>query len=236
MSLYFNLLNFPKKILSNSQKGQDSIIKYIFDHIKPTNKYYVEFGAVDGFLFCNTHYLRTKENWSGLLLDCDYENRRINLHRRIITKENICQIFDEFNVPTDLDFLCIDIDGNDYWVLQEIIKKYSPRVIQVETNVRFKPHESYVLKYDPTYMWNGRDWYGASPLAYKNLLTNYTAVYLHLDDLFFIRKDALREEDNNISWNLVYPHECPDLYSDHIGKDSSLGIQKTMDVNKWMQI
>ena len=55
--------------LSRSQKGEDVSLKWTFDNLGTTNKYYVEFGAIDGHQDCNTHYFREVEGWTGLLLE-----------------------------------------------------------------------------------------------------------------------------------------------------------------------
>ena len=44
--------------LGRSQKGEDVSLKWTFDNIGTTNKYYVEFGAIDGFEDCNSLYFR----------------------------------------------------------------------------------------------------------------------------------------------------------------------------------
>ena len=53
--------------LGRSQKGEDVSLKWTFDNIGTTNKYYVEFGAIDGFLECekkNREYpLSNKYGW-----------------------------------------------------------------------------------------------------------------------------------------------------------------------------
>jgi len=216
-----NQLNIDQleiKTLGRSQKGQDSILKHIFDTIGTTNKYYVEFGAADGIVSSNTWHFKNHENWNGLLMDIDHENIDINLHRHKITKENIIELFKQHNVPIQFDFLCIDIDGNDYWILSEILKHYSPRVIMIETNVRFDPTESIVMKYDPNFMWNGYDWYGASPLAIKKLcdVYNYSPAYLHIDDMILIQTDQLSVHDQNKDWSKIYPCSYVELYNDHI--------------------
>lgn len=89
--------------LGNSQKGQDTLIDYTFNCVVgTTNKYYVEFGACDGYAMSNTSYLRHQKNWTGLLLEGNSgypENPDINLHHRFLTKDNICDVFKEFDVP-----------------------------------------------------------------------------------------------------------------------------------------
>ena len=233
-SLNFN--NLEIKILGRSQKGQDSILKYIFDTIGTTDNYYVEFGAVDGDTSCNTWYFKNYENWSGLLLDTSYENLSINLHSHHITKDNICELFQKYNVPQKFDFLCVDIDGNDYWVLSEILKQYNPNVIMIETNVRFNPDQSVVMKYNANWNWNGYDWYGASPLAVKNLCEkyNYSPVYLHLDDLILVNNSCLHADNINRNWLDIYPKSSVELYSDHIKPGHGPILE--MDANNWITV
>ena len=230
------------EILGQSQKGQDSLIQYVFEQIGTTDKYYVEFGAYDGVNMCNVWYLKNYKGWTGLLLDNKFEDLSINLHNRHITKDNICEIFHEFNVPKNHDFLCIDMDGIDYWVLKEVLKKYTPRVIMVETNVRFGVEESKVLKYDPNWEWDGRKWYGGSPYAFKSMLNmyDYIPVWIHVDDMIAIRRDVLEENGfEEPPWSYVYPGPNIALYNTHdrdhhTGKRS--GPITQLDENEWQDI
>ncbi len=208
-------------VLGTSQKGQDSFIQYTFEKLGVTNKYYVEFGACDGWRMSNTAYLRVNDHWTGLLLEGDpgfTENPLINLHNRRITKDNICSIFKEFMVPNSFDFLCIDVDGCDYWMVKSILEgNYSPRVIMIETNVRFEPHESMVLKYNSDWNWNcdHTTWYGASPYAFKKLFNanDYIPVWMHLDDMIVVRKDVLQNSGyDEPDWLYVYPQSNAKLY------------------------
>ena len=233
-----NLSSITPKVLGKSQKGQDSFIDDIFNKVGTTNKYYVEFGGVDGVISCNTWYFKNVKAWSGLLLDCDFENTKINLHKRHLTRENICDVFSEFEVPKDFDFLCVDIDGMDYWLLKEILSQYTPRVLMVETNVRIDAYDSRVLKYDPSWRWDGRKWYGGSPYAFKKLLNSfgYDPVHIHLDDMLAVRRDVLEESGYETpSWESVYNTPNIDLYKDHTGIFNQ-GLVTTLDPSEWEKI
>ena len=120
--LRLDLFEPKKRNLGHSQKGQDSLIQRVFDIVGTTDKYYVEFGAYDGVQMCNTWYFKNKKGWSGLLLDNMYENLEINLHKRHITKENICDIFAEFKVPKQHDFLCV---GASPYAFKKMFDKYN---------------------------------------------------------------------------------------------------------------
>ena len=130
----------------------------------------------------------------------------------------------------------IDLDGNDYWVLSKILEKYKPRVIVAEANVRFEPYESMVMKYNPEWVWNGGDWYGASPYAFKKLVNshNYTIVRISEDDMFIIHNDYLHEDDKNREWIEIYPRSNVGLYGGHRGPGNEMIL--TVNMNTWMEI
>ena len=229
--------------LGNSQKGQDSLIEFTFNTVVgTTNKYYVEFGACDGYQMSNTSYLREHQGWNGLLLEGDPgfpENESINLHIRRITKDNICDFFKEFDVPKEHDFLCIDMDGFDYWIMKSILEgQYKPRVIMIETNVRFEPYESMTLKYNPDWNWDGGKWYGASPYAFKKLFNehDYIPVWIHLDDMIVIRKDVLEENGySEPDWEYVYPRSNAPLYSDHVNRYTGV-FTSELNLDEWQEV
>ena len=128
-------LQSTKLFSGHSQKGQHCYIKKVFDTIGTTNKYYIDIGAYDGRTNSNVYDLKVNDNWHGLMIDNDRENLKLNLHKHTVTQENICRILTQYNVPYEIDLLCLDIDGMDYWILSSILKKYSSRVIVVETNI-----------------------------------------------------------------------------------------------------
>ena len=228
--------------LGMSQKSQDSLIEFTFNSVVgTTNKYYIEFGAMDGYQLCNTYYFREHQGWNGLLLEGNQrfnENLDINLHIRRLSKDTICDTFKEFNVPNEPDFLCIDLDGMDYWIMNSILEGgYKPRVIMIECNVRFEPNESYTIKYDENWDWDGVDWYGASPYAFKKMFNSYDyiPVWIHIDDMIVIRRDVLEENGySEPDWNYVYPQSNFDLYNDH--RHSNGKFVSELNLNTWQKI
>ena len=229
--------------LGRSQKGEDRSLKWTFDNIGTTNKYYVEFGAIDGFEDCNTLYFRENEEWNGLLLESGKwfpvaQNDEINLQIETVTKKNICGIFEKYNVPKEFDLLSVDIDSLDYWVTKQILTEYKPRCVMVEVNVRFKPDESWALKDNPDWDWDGLKWYGASPMAYKKMFNEagYTPVYIHVDDMIAIRNDVLEENGfTEPEWERIYPHENVGLYHTHtMGGTQPLVTELNLD--EWEEV
>lgn len=191
-----------------SQTGEDGIIEEIFRRIGTTNKYFVEFGVSDG-LENNTAYLLLK-GWKGLWLEgSDVFYKKIiktfkvavhdgylKVKNVFIDGENIEKLFDENNVPEEMDLLSIDIDGNDYWVWKSI-NKYKPRVVVIECNPFFGPTVPVVMKYNPKHVWDRSSFFGSSVKSLELLgrQKGYTLVGCNFvgNDTFFVRDDLVKD-------------------------------------------
>ena len=175
-----------------SQNGEDGILEAIFARIGTTNKYFVEFGVESG-RECNTRRLAEHCGWTGLLMDAGFEDPSRNLRREYITAESINDLLAKYGVPHEFDLLVIDIDGNDYWVWKNLAVHWRPRVVVIEYNAQAGPDASLVIPYDPTFRWDGTDYYGASLRAlatlgaergYRLVACDSTGV-----NAFFVRED-----------------------------------------------
>lgn len=188
-----DLQPFEKKIFS--QNGEDGVTLKILDYIGTTNKYYVEFGVEDG-LECNTRVFRENFAWQGLMMDGCFENQAINLQKEFITSDNINQLFEKYNVPSEFDILSIDIDFNDFYVWNAISNKYKPRIVIIEYNASISPKHDWVVREDKNYFWDGTNYAGAGILSYRKLGNSkgYTLVYAEDNgvNLFFVRNDVLK--------------------------------------------
>ncbi|OQV13708.1 hypothetical protein BV898_12102 [Hypsibius exemplaris] len=142
-----------------SQGSQDLYLHRIFAVIGSTNRYFVEFGFnepsyTSGGSGANTRNLYQK-GWRGLLLDGDRENAEINLQKHFLFANNIAQIFAQYNVPKELDYLSVDMDSHDLWVFRAILEAgYRPRVITTEYNANYPLTHALTL-IDPTLIGNG---------------------------------------------------------------------------------
>lgn len=203
-----------------SQNGEDGIIAEIFRRIGTGSKRFVEFGVQNG-LECNSHLLLLK-NWGGMWIEgreascADLRIRfeavlregRLKLINSFVTAENIDALITT-HAGTDIDFLSIDIDGNDYWIWKEIIS-ISPRVVCIEYNGKFPPDLDWKQNYDPDFIWDGSDWHGASLKALEKLgrEKGYTLVATDLAGVnaFFVRDDL-------VGGLFPMPHTAEDLFN-----------------------
>ena len=187
-----------------SESGEDGVLFKIFNLYGTTNKYYVEFGCESGNCQNNTYALRKLKNFSGLLMDCNYGNLSINLHKHFVTKDNVIDLFKKYDVPYKFDLLSLDIDGHDFYVLNEILNIYTPRVLVCEYNSCHNWNEDKVVLesitdfYKPCFT----KYFGATLLSFYNLgkKYNYSLVYATKKGVncFFIHNDVIKSKNFKI--------------------------------------
>ena len=219
-SKQIDLSQHERKIFS--QNGEDGVIEKIFEVIKTTNKYYVEFG-VENANECNTRNLRENCGWTGLLMDGGYENKEIGLYQEFITAENINELFQKYKVPQEFDLLSIDIDYNDFYVWKSLDEIYQPRVVIIEYNASHLPTEDKVVKYDPNAVWDETNYFGASIRALYNLgkRKGYSLIYANNQgvNLFFVKSSILSQIEHSFkdTNNIFSIYNSPKYGSDISG-------------------
>jgi FkbM family methyltransferase len=131
-------------------------------------------------------------------MDGAHENASINLHKELISSTNVVGLLRKYRVRTDVDYLSVDIDSSDLWVVRAILSAgYRPRLLQVEYNSHF-PWGAALTFPDPATMplassdlahWSGSCYYGASAFAYSKLAEEFDYVVVGLKapvDLFLM--------------------------------------------------
>ena len=101
----------------------------------------------------------------------------------------------------DIGLLSIDIDGNDYWVLNAIDVVF-PDIIIIEYNANFGSDKSLTIKYNPNFerakTGINKLIYGCSLKAVSNLCESkgYSLVYVNKNgnNAFFVKTKLLNEK------------------------------------------
>jgi hypothetical protein len=154
------LLRYANNV--TSQGGEDGIIQRLFQLIdgstSPNNsRYCVDVGAWDGIHWSNTHSLLVLKEWSGILIEASSDRfeelqklheplGNVCLNERVSCEfggKTLSSLLRQFSfLPCNFDFLTIDVDGCDYWLMRDILAStiYHPKVICVEFNPTM-PHD-----------------------------------------------------------------------------------------------
>ena len=189
-----------------SQSYQDGVLDRVFDRFGTANKQFVEFGlgytSTDALtdagmdaLQLNTRMLARRHGWSGVYFDALVEAPAFGVRRALLTRDSIVNAFDEAGVPADVDYVSIDVDSIDAWLLLGLLEgvRVRPRVISLEYNGNFLASDAVTM--NATWVpWKGRSLHGASAKALVDVGTRFGYRLLYLMsyfDLFLIREDVL---------------------------------------------
>ena len=175
----------------HSQNGEQANILHYLDTIGLKTGHLVDLGAGDGYTMSNTRAL-LERGWTGDLYDGDPKGAK-DVVKQWITKESVRALLD-----CRCKFLNIDLDGNDYWILEAMLKDTAcvPDLIVCEINPIFQRDEANVMPYNGSHVWDGTTYYGMSLAAAEKLLAkyHYTLAYLHAGiNAFFLFHGAAKE-------------------------------------------
>jgi hypothetical protein len=194
-----------------SQFGEDGILQFIVGHVPVPleSEVFVEFGVED-YTESNTRFLLVHDNWRGLIMDGGEKHaafvRRTGLDWRhdieaktaFVDRDNINGLIAAAGIRGDIGLLSVDIDGNDYWVL-EAIDAVSPRILVVEYNSNFGPEAAVTVPYEARFERGRAHWsqlyWGASLSALDALARRkgYALVAGNSagNNAFWVREDVL---------------------------------------------
>ena len=203
---------FPQKITLNifTKNNEDGILLSIIKEIGCENIFFLDIGSND-CINSNCANLAFHHGWKGCFIDGNKQvlNRGKFIYKKyftdlnigftfinaIVNVENINLIISQLEGFKKIDLLCIDLDGNDYF-LWDAINIINPKIVLVEvqvekgnsefipdSNIEFELFESDTPK-------------GASPLSMV-LLANkkgYELVSVNKGcfNLFFVKKEFLK--------------------------------------------
>ncbi|KAI9343421.1 hypothetical protein DFJ73DRAFT_841473 [Zopfochytrium polystomum] len=242
---FYNLHDHERKVYS--QEGSDGVLEYVFAHLTPSDKFYVEFGTEDA-TECVTRHLWERYGWDGLLMDGGGVSKDARVIRNhFLRSDNIVELFKLYNVPIRFDYLSVDIDRNDFFVATSIFEAgYRPNVVSMEVNRNFNLEDSYTIKLDDAKVWDGTSSFGLSPLAATRLLNRFGYHVVGYDKLgvnvFAVRRgrvvDYLHEktgyEYTEEEVQMLLP-TFEYVYSAHPGLhvESTKVFRQTFDKSKW---
>ena len=173
------------------------------------NDVFVELGVED-YSESNTRFLLCNNNWRGLIIDSGKSHieflartgldwrHQIDAVSAFVNRDNINELIANSGIRGDIGLLSVDIDGNDYWVL-EALDVVSPRILIVEYNSTFGPEAAVTIPYDESFRREATHYsnlyWGASIAALTRLADakGYALVGGNSagNNAFFVREDVL---------------------------------------------
>ena len=191
-----------------SQADEDGILHEVFKRIGAGNRTFVELGVGNG-LENNTLFLLV-QGWSGIWIEGSdrkaaaarknlaaiISEKRLRIEHHFITAPTIDKKIAGLAGEREVDLLSIDLDGNDYYIL-DAIRSISPRVIVAEYNSKFPPDVPWIIEYNEDHRWDSTDYFGASLKSIEALLSarGYSLVGCNIlgTNAFFVRTDLVSD-------------------------------------------
>jgi hypothetical protein len=190
-----------------SQWGEDGILDYICEIIALAKPRFLEIGA-GNFLECNSRFIAEFRNASVVAVDARADllsaplhslkwKNHIELVHEWITPDNVNSIIELAKQKMNsVDIFSLDLDGNDYWILERanlsqfkvVVVEYnalfgSTHEVTVPRNDRFERHKEHTSGL----------YYGASLKAFVELLKLKGFVFIGTNrscvNAFFIKKN-----------------------------------------------
>lgn len=165
------------------QNDEDGIIEEIMQRIGIRKSKFIEIGCGDG-IENNTHFLALK-GWSGVWIDGSQKNIqsikeatrgipfdsgkivKILVKQSFVTKNDLVSKLEDYLDVCDwkfdqVEFLSIDVYGNDTFLAETIFEKFRPTVVCIEYNSIFPPSCKFTPTYDENFVWEQDDYMGSS--------------------------------------------------------------------------
>lgn len=247
-----NLRDYEFKIFS--QWGEDGILQRLIKVVDIKNRTFIEFGVED-FFESNCRYLLMKDNWSGLVIDGSSSNidrlkgsyffwkHHLLAVEAFITRDNINELLAKSGFDEDLGILSVDLDGNDYHVLEKITF-FKPRILICEYNSVFGANRKISVPYDENFMRTKKHYsnlyWGASLAAMTHLANKrgYSLVGTNTasNNAFYVRNDLLNDNlevlDVEQSYSVSLYRESRDAEGrlTYVGAEDRLKMIKGMPV------
>jgi hypothetical protein len=156
-------LPYPEKLVHrrfrlHSQNAEDGITIALLEAVGVSTRRFIELGSGDNG--GNSGVLAIELGWSGLFVDASADHLatlrarlpagRAKTVQSWLTAESVGDLLALEGLSGEIDFLGVDVDGNDYW-LWEALTGISPRVVVIEYNAIFGPERVVVVPYDPSF-------------------------------------------------------------------------------------
>ena len=189
-----------------SQNGEDGIIDFIVEKLNLKKPSFVEIGVGD-YSEANTRLLYEMYYGNGLIIDVNKNLKKkvgqnVNLWKgnlkvieAKVSSKNINSLLND-NISFPIDFFSIDIDGIDYWVINEL-RNIISKVFILEYNHIFGSKLEVSVPNDQEFLiknyYYSSIFFGASLKAYIKLMDRKGYYLLGVNRLrnnaFFINKD-----------------------------------------------
>ena len=217
-----------------------TVVSRLLQKFPNRDRWCVEFGAGNDSHGSTTHRLIAGDGYSAVLIEGEEEkypylcnlygnNKRVTVLKKFVSfrvEDDDCldNILSKTPIPSDFDFLSIDIDGNDYHVWNAVTR-YRPKLVMIEFNPTIPPEISYVQPADPAVNFGN----GLAALVELGKSKGYELAWVLGVNAWFVRREdfhlfGVRDNSIHALWT---KRDCVTyMFSGYDGKIVLAGCQK----------
>ena len=188
-----------------SQNEEDGIVLALLQAVGVSGRRFVEIGS--GGSGGNSAVLAYELGWGGLMVDASGSAVRaartlfaakpsVVVERKTVTPDNFDQIVTTCGFAGEVDFLSIDVDSIDYWLL-DALTAVRARVLVMEYNALFGPERAVTMPNAPRPDGAPKGYYGASLAGLEKCARRKGYRLVLCEDAgvnaFFVREDLAPE-------------------------------------------
>ena len=228
-----------------SQADEDGITLEIFRRLGVSKGTFVEFGVGDGLE--NNSLVLISLGWRGiwiggqkLAFEIDPKWKTFRFLKSWITRNNIVETLNSglegFEQP---DFISLDFDGNDLYLVKEILDAgFRPSLFVVEFNGKFPPGAEFSIAYDEQHMWDFEDYFGASLTSFMKIFepSGYflaaTNSFTGANAFFVLETHRHHFSDVPQDVNLLYQEPWYDIYYRHLHSKVGKTVRRMIEMNE----
>jgi len=218
-----------------SQSGEDGIIDFLLNSLKIVKPKFVEIGVGD-YSESNTRFIYERCSPKGLIIDClnGFEKKVLSnikiwtgdlkIIENYVSDKNVLDLLEKNNFINDVDLFSLDVDGIDYWILQELPQNFS-KIAIIEFNANFGEELEVTVpnleKFDRTKYHYSNLCFGMSLKAAINIMDK--------KNYYFIGTNLMRTNAFFISKSFSKNEYFPQIKVDDISKISDVNFRESRD-------
>ena len=185
-----------------SHANEQQILREYIDELVPRDypRTVVDIGAGNGVRWSNSYAL-VVDHWKALGIEADPEKYALLTRayrgfpdatacHLLASPQNIPQVLRDFGIEREFGVLSLDIDGNDYWVLDAILSEFRPGIVVTEINENIPPPLRFVVKFNSDFQLRSH-FFGYSISALQDLcdIHGYGILKLEYNNAFLAPKE-----------------------------------------------
>ena len=169
----------------HSSAGEQAEIYRLLRRLDLHRGFAVDIAAADGVGGSCTLGLFRDGKWRGLAVELDAKQFArlawaynefpwVDLAKCKVTPSNIVALLHAHDIPVGFEFLNLDIDSYDLFVIQALLKGgFRPQLISIEINEKIPPPVYFTVLYDEGHVWQEDHFFGCSLAAASEIVKPY---------------------------------------------------------------